>query len=958
MLFEGRGSAWGLSWLKKGLPLALGAIVLFAGLHSPQALAQQTPSLTIVKQVIGTPPATDWVFTVTQPDNNDVNPDPTIPAQGGQEVLASLALTGSYTIVETEKPGFTVEVSCVDNNVPGNDFGPLDDNQANVTVMEDSDIVCTFTNTRNRITIVKQVIGATPGADWSFTATGPSGDVPVSDIPAVGGQTTLTELEAGTHTLIETEQDGYAVEVSCIDKNNPGNDAGPLDDNQISPMVMPGSDIVCTFVNTELVQGAQLTIIKQVNGLPPDAEWEFMRTNPDDSMETFTIPAKGGQRTFQLDAGTYTVIETKKFGWAVSVSCSGAMDPGAQIQTSENSASVMLMDGDDIKCTFVNTATTSGTISVVKLVNGATPATPWNFKLSPAPPQNQTNPDGTFSLPPDGEQKNLFVNPGTYTLSETLKDGYLLTSLQCTTSGQPVGTVQNNKVVFSIDAQEHIVCIFTNSEEEITGRLIVAKEVAGLAPAEEWLFTGTGGIGPFSLAAAGGQRALDLPVGTYTVSETTKTGYDVSLRCTRDGAQFINNSNSNSVTVNLGAEQEVICTFTNTAQKATITVVKEVVPAEAAPATVWAFTGSLGNFSIAPLGGTVSFSNLNAGAYTITETLKEGFSVSVGCNNGVSSNSNSVALTVNPGQNVICTFTNTSAEAGSGEPGTMTIEKKLTPGTSTPSSSWQYTVEGPLSTNFGVSLPPGGGSQTFFNRPPGQYAITELGKSGYRVVEIVCIDGNNQQIATSNSGGVFFTLPPGDEVICSFKNGPSDSSGGGSLTVATLLDGEGNDNGMLDTAEILTAVAAWLNGASLGGESVSTQVILQLVALWLSAQPIAEINSVAATPQAVQTLVTLAGLDAEAHALSVRNVQAIPSPSHVRFALEGQGIESFQVRVYSLRGELVYASDEVSGRQWRWNLWGDDGVRVANGVYLYTLTIRGIHGQRVNSEVKKLMVLR
>lgn len=48
----------------------------------------------------------------------------------------------------------------------------------------------------------------------------------------------------------------------------------------------------------------------------------------------------------------------------------------------------------------------------------------------------------------------------------------------------------------------------------------------------------------------------------------------------------------------------------------------------------------------------------------------------------------------------------------------------------------------------------------------------------------------------------------------------------------------------------------------------------------------------------------------------------------------------------------------VAGNQLSWNLMGNDGFTLANDVYLYVITARGVSGDGLRSEVRKLVVLR
>lgn len=101
----------------------------------------------------------------------------------------------------------------------------------------------------------------------------------------------------------------------------------------------------------------------------------------------------------------------------------------------------------------------------------------------------------------------------------------------------------------------------------------------------------------------------------------------------------------------------------------------------------------------------------------------------------------------------------------------------------------------------------------------------------------------------------------------------------------------------------------------------------------------------------------------QATPLRVDRVLSIPNPvrngGSVRFLVEGQGIKGVQVRIYDLSGGEVFGSGWVAGETFEWNLMSNRGRVVANGIYLYIVTIRGFGEDKlVRSSVKKLVVLR
>jgi len=76
------------------------------------------------------------------------------------------------------------------------------------------------------------------------------------------------------------------------------------------------------------------------------------------------------------------------------------------------------------------------------------------------------------------------------------------------------------------------------------------------------------------------------------------------------------------------------------------------------------------------------------------------------------------------------------------------------------------------------------------------------------------------------------------------------------------------------------------------------------------------------------------------------------------FAALGSNVEAMRLEVFDIAGRKLYDSDFVAGNALSWNMLTDNGTRVANGVYLYVVTIRNANGEIVRSEIRKLAILR
>jgi len=95
----------------------------------------------------------------------------------------------------------------------------------------------------------------------------------------------------------------------------------------------------------------------------------------------------------------------------------------------------------------------------------------------------------------------------------------------------------------------------------------------------------------------------------------------------------------------------------------------------------------------------------------------------------------------------------------------------------------------------------------------------------------------------------------------------------------------------------------------------------------------------------------------EAFQVEAISLASLVSRDTTVFEVRGSGIDGIQVQVFNLAGRLVFA-DIASGGTLEFKMDGSDGVRLANGVYLYLVTVKGVHGELYRSRVGKLVILR
>lgn len=197
-------------------------------------------------------------------------------------------------------------------------------------------------------------------------------------------------------------------------------------------------------------------------------------------------------------------------------------------------------------------------------------------------------------------------------------------------------------------------------------------------------------------------------------------------------------------------------------------------------------------------------------------------------------------------------------------------------------------------------------------------------------------------VQPKNSGLQSVTLQSGQQVaitqdsvgsVTPISSGPSPtpppSSGGSSLQSY-----DANNNNLLEDDEFFVAIDAWIGGR------LDDNTFFQAIDLWISGQPIAA---------AASSLTT-----SRLNSITLATSRAGRS---LTFAARGQGITSMGVEIFDLNGQRIF-TQSVTGTRLTWNLQTSKGQPVANGAYLYRVTLGGAHGERLQSEIRKLLVLR
>jgi hypothetical protein len=333
----------------------------------------------------------------------------------------------------------------------------------------------------------------------------------------------------------------------------------------------------------------------------------------------------------------------------------------------------------------------------------------------------------------------------------------------------PFGAQTSSSVTFSLVAGQIASCSadiqVTNSADPATARVqkTTAPTSSGL-----WTFTltGPGGLNEqlTNVQANAGyfdfQSALDVDGGTYTITETPQTGYDltaVSGDVAGNSARVTTSTASMtcSFVLNLTTDsgQTLSCTFTNTA-RGTIIVKKVTNPTGASGS--FTFTGDAAG-SIGD-GQTITVNNLAPGTYTSTEAdPTPGFDLTnISCDDANSTGSvgtRTATFHLDPGETVTCTFTNRQR-------GTIIVKKVTNPA----GASGSFTFTGDAAGSIGD-----GQTITVNNLAPGTYTSTEADPTpGFDLTNISCDDANSTGSVGTRTAT--FHLDPGETVTCTFTN--------------------------------------------------------------------------------------------------------------------------------------------------------------------------------------------
>lgn len=279
----------------------------------------------------------------------------------------------------------------------------------------------------------------------------------------------------------------------------------------------------------------------------------------------------------------------------------------------------------------------------------------------------------------------------------------------------------------------------------------------------------------------------DLEVGTYTVCEIPVAydgeGNEVNLDAvprpeagnggsTGGGQDQIDGTDCVVVEVTASGTAEV--KFLDAVATGTITILKDAVPDNAQDFAFTTTGTGLDGFSLdddadATLSNQMTFTNLPAGDYSVTEASVEGWTLSsLTCSTGGTADvaSATADITLAMGADVTCTFVNTQ-QSVQPTTGTITILKNALPDDA---QDFAFTTSGTGLSAFSLDDDADAAlsnQRTFTGLSAGSYTVTEASITGWTLTSLTCSAGGAVDLGTRTAT---ITLAAGANVTCTFVN--------------------------------------------------------------------------------------------------------------------------------------------------------------------------------------------
>ena len=312
-------------------------------------------SLRVVKDVQPDNSSTNWDITVSD-SMSPTNVISTVTLNGDGGETFDNVTPGSYTI--SEAAGAETNADLYDSQyictADGDELVSDTGRTLNVTVAENQNVVCTFTNVRKpTLQIIKDVVPNGDTSSWLFTVEGPT---PLTSTLVDDGDTGKQIVAAGDYRITEaadpnsgTDASQYTSRYVCTAG---GEQIAMGESREATISIAQSQDVICRFTNTS-VNATVGTLVIEKNVVPDDDDstWTFSVSDPANSV--VTLQGDGDSQSLELAAGVYTVIETdggdaNLDDYETEYGCStGEEGIGREVAVTVNA-------GDVVTCVFTN----------------------------------------------------------------------------------------------------------------------------------------------------------------------------------------------------------------------------------------------------------------------------------------------------------------------------------------------------------------------------------------------------------------------------------------------------------------------------------------------------------------------------------------------------------------------------------------------------------------------------
>jgi hypothetical protein len=513
-----------------------------------------TTSLTVVKNVVNDNGGTAMVD------------DFGVAFSGGALTFDSGAVSGdttTYTSNPVAISDFSATYTLSENDLPGYlegswDCGSVsaDGRSTDLTFASGQDVTCSITNNdiAPKLKMVKEISGGISSpSEWKLTATGPetlSGSAPVESGPG---------FKAGTYTLSESGPEGFTASTwSC--KTVAGQH--PVSGNSVTLGL--AEDVTCTITNTRDTGTIKVTKYIDENGTG-----NFVKDNTKANTLGFrwTVNGSGSfemgsSQTFDTTVGqdTYAIDEVMApnyhfVGWYTGEGDCSCPD-GTTLPVN-----VSVEKGQETEVVFCN-ARDTGNLRVCKEVDHG-PVSDWSFSLNGGPAR-QLGADGCVDFGPvmTGMTHQIVEHgpagsSGSFTLNTVTGAGC---AIDPTLGWAATATVQEGQTT---------TCTFENLVNR--GSITIVKDAVP-DHAQDFAFLTVGmGLSNFTLdddsdpILPNTMTFTGLMPEIYTITEVQPvTGWNLTeIECVSDSRGSLTSPLGNMATINLGAGENVTCTFTN-----------------------------------------------------------------------------------------------------------------------------------------------------------------------------------------------------------------------------------------------------------------------------------------------------------------------------------------------------------------------------------------------------------